>query len=345
MKHSIHDLIATLLLSGFSCFSSVWASSSTHVRQAPLKSLLRFHDQASYLTPAPNGRYLAYLSGRLQESVHQRKLRIIDLDTGNIVQVCNTAVGAAFSWAPYGYRLVYRQLHSSPQTKEKRATIWVYDTGLQRSKQMQALQKGASWPIVDPITHSMRYLSPQGIHTFKFRYPGRYTAQWRQKLQEHQSGYWLVTHQAVFWQLKGTGAVKEVSTSKVPILSYTISTDGKAISWANKQEEIYISEQGGPAKFIAYGRHVNWHPIRKQLLFSGARITGNTVVGYDLRVRSSQGTLYWLTHTPHSNESWPFWDRSSLKVLTTTDHTDQLYQLQQRSPKHASTYARQAGTR
>lgn len=299
-----------------------------YVRKAPLKPVLRFKDQASYLRPSPNGRYLAYLAGSLQSPVIQRKLRVADLDRGEIIEIHKGFVGEGFGWAPYGFRLAYRQLSRKPHSKVNHANIWIYDVALKQSKRMAELPEGASWPVTDPISHALRYLTSTGIKVLKFHYPDHHIPDWRQRLSKFQPGFWIVTKKAVFWQIKGSGAVRQVSPKNSHITAYSVSADGEQIAWSTHKVEVMISRNGSRAKLIGRGRHPSWHPTKRQLIFSGARTTGNQISGYDLRLMDNQQNLHWLTNTAHSQEIWPFWDPRSQQIYTTVAQSDRLYTLQ-----------------
>jgi Tol biopolymer transport system component len=176
----------------------------------------------------------------------------------------------------------------------------------------------------DPRDLRFAMLSPKGIRMKRIYFPDERLAKW-QVAQRKETGKWLATQGAILWMTQGGLAIRQMEDDKSGLESFALSPDGQSIAWATKSLKVYTSKAGEKPVFVGFGRDPAWHPEKHLLVFSGARMVGNTPVSFDLRLSDGRGSGKFLTVTQFSDERWPQWYPDGNKILYTMANTTDMF--------------------
>ncbi|MCX6104936.1 MAG: hypothetical protein NTY08_03795 [Proteobacteria bacterium] len=297
-------------LASFSCdaFAVIAAKSTV---------LLRADNALNRLRIDPKGRFLAYIGD------NGLGLSVLDLKTKNIFQVTDAQVGASFVWSPDGFRLFYRE-QVLDAVGNLKTMVKAFDCALVQSVLLDEMATASGFLSLDPRDLRLQLLSPKGVRTKRIYFPGERLARW-QVAQRIELGKWLATQHGMLWLTQGGFAMRRVEDDGSGIESFDISPTGDSVVWATNQGRVYLSQNGKPATMIANGRDPRWHPDQPKIVFAGARMVGNKIIGYDLRLADMQGAGPFLNATQYSDERWPQWQPKSDRIIYTIDKTTDAY--------------------
>ena len=285
--------------------------------------IFRFKNPVSHLRISPKANYLAFIEN---SSPVKRSLKVLEIRSKNIFSVTNSQVGPSFLWAPHGYRLFFREQIKNKQSNQIESIIKAYDSKLRKNIEIESISKPTGFLTLDPMDLKIRTMSSSKLHVHQIVYPGSRLAKWQ--LSTHsQKGHWCVTQNGVLWMLKGVSIMSKLEDDGSPIESFAISPDGKSIAWSTKKGILYVSTEGNKPKIIGHGKHPNWHPNKKILVYAGARMVGKVVSRYDLRAANTKGQGRWITHSQHSDELWPIWHPRGKLILYTINNTSDIYMM------------------
>ena len=292
-------------------------------KQSKSKPIFRFTNPVSHLRISPKASFLAYIEHTLET---KKLLKVLEIRNKKIFLVSDSHVGPSFFWAPHGYRLFYREQLRKEASAGIESLIRAYDSRLRKSVDIEKISKPTGFITLDPMDFKIRTMSSVKLHVHQIKYPGSRLAKW-QLLTRSQKGHWCVTQNGVLWMLKGVSIMSRLEDDGSPIEAFSISPDGRSIAWSTKKGLLYVSTEGKKPKKIGHGRHPHWHPSKKILVYSGARMLGKVVSRYDLRVSNPKGQGRWLTHSQHSDETWPIWHPQGKLILYTIKNTSDIYML------------------
>lgn len=281
---------------------------------------MRADNPLNYMRLDPKGRFVAYTAD------DKLSLSVLDLKSKAIYHVSKAHVGASFFWAPDGFRLFYRELVKEDQGGSTKSIVKAFDCALGKSVRVDELPYATGLLTFDPRDLRFAMLSPKGIRMKRIYFPDERLAKW-QVAQRKETGKWLATQGGILWMTQGGLALRQLEDDRSGIDSFDLSPDGQSIVWATKSLKVYASKAGEKPSFIGYGRDPAWHPEKHLLVFSGARMVGNTPVSFDLRIADPQGSGKFLTATQFSEERWPQWHPSGQKILFTLAHTTDIYRM------------------
>ncbi|NRA43636.1 MAG: PD40 domain-containing protein [Oligoflexales bacterium] len=299
------------------------SSSVSEARKSKSTPIFRFKNQISHLRISPKAAYLAYIEQTLNK---KKSLKILEIKNKKIFLVSKAQVGSSFFWAPHGYRLFYRELKQKQGSSGVESTIKAYDSRLRKSIEIERISKPTGYITLDPMDLKIRTMSSTKLHVHQIVYPGSRLAKWQLFIRS-QKGHWCVTQNGVLWMLKGVSIMSKLEDDGSPIEAFAISPDGRSIAWNTKKGLLYVSHEGTEPKILGYGKHPHWHPSKKILVYSGARMLGKVVSRYDLRVSNSKGQSRWITHSQHSDEMWPIWHPQGKLILYTVKNTSDIYMM------------------
>lgn len=285
--------------------------------------LIRFQNQISHLRISPKANFLGFIETLPNQKKH---LKVLDIRSKNIFSVTKHQVGPSFFWAPHGYRLFYREQIKEPTSDKVISTIKAYDSKLMKSIDIETISLPTGYITLDPMDLKIRTMSSPKLHVHKIIYPGSRLAKWQLRTRS-QKGHWCVTQNGVLWMLKSTNLMSKLDDDGSKIEAFAISPDGKSIAWNTEKGLLYLSTEGQAPIRIGYGKHPQWHPNKKILVYSGARLVGKVISRYDLRVTNTKGQGRWITHSQHSNEMWPIWHPQGKLILYTINKTSDLYMM------------------
>ena len=281
---------------------------------------MRADNPLTHMRLDPKGRFVAYTGENGQT------LRVLDLKTKSIYQVSQAHVGGAFFWAPDGFRLFYRELIKKQESGPTTSTVKAYDCALAKSIEIDSLPFETGLLTFDPRDLRFAMLSPKGIRMKRIYFPDERLAKW-QVAQRKETGKWLATQGAILWMTQGGLALRQMDDDKSGVESFVLSPDGQTIAWATKSLRIYTSKAGEKPFFVGFGRDPAWHPEKHLLVFSGARMVGNTPVSFDIRISDGRSGGKFLTVSQFSDERWPQWYPDGNKILYTMDKTTDVFML------------------
>ena len=284
---------------------------------AKVTALLRADNALNRMRVDPKGRFIAYIGDT------GLGLAVLDLKTKNIYQVTDAQVGASFVWSPDGFRLFYREQVPNSDGHLK-TTVKAFDCALAQSVVLDEMPSASGFLTFDPRDLRLQILSPKGVRTKRIYFPGERLARW-QVAQRIELGKWLATQHGMLWLTQGGFAMRRIDDDGSGVESFDISPTGDSVVWATIQGRVYLSQNGKPATLIANGRDPRWHPEEPKIVFAGARMVGNKIIGYDLRLADMQGPGRFLSATQFSDERWPQWQPKSDRILYTIDKTTDAY--------------------
>lgn len=252
-------------------------------------------------------------------------LHYIDLKTRDIFAVSEAPVEAAVFWAPDGRRLFFRELGLT-ETKAVKSLVRVHDTKLHKTVDVRELGTASGFLSFDPHDLRMHLLHPGGVLSERLVFPDERLARW-QISQRHDRGKWLATPKAIVWLSDNGLKMRTLKDDASGVESFDVSPDGRAVAWATRKGQVFVSRDGNEPERLAEGRDPSWHPKKPVLAFAAARTIGGKVLGYDLKIMDLKGTTRRLTRTDGLDERWPRWTPDGNKLIYTGARTTDLYHL------------------
>ena len=287
--------------------------------KAVVTPFIRADNALNHMRVDPKGRFIAYVGD------DGLGLSIVDIKTKNIYKVTEGQVGASFTWSPDGFRLFYREQVAVSEQAIK-STLKAFDCVLGRSVVLDEIPSATGFLTLDPRDLRLALLGPNGIHTKRIYFPGERLARW-QVAQRAELGKWLATQQGILWVTQGGFAMRRIADDNSGVQSFDISPEGDSIAWATTNGRVYLAKNGKEPLFVGFGRDPRWHPEEPQIVYAGARMVGNTIIGYDLRLANKDGAGRFLTATQYSDERWPQWHPKGHQIIYTIAKTTDVYLL------------------
>lgn len=250
-----------------------------------------------------------------------QSLRILNLNTQEIVEVTPHRVGASFFWSPDNSRLFFRELIN--EKKKITSTLKAYDTLLQKTVTLDKHDGSTGYLTLDPRDYSFYMMHEKGITSRRLDFPGERFARWQQRAKRAiDKGRFVATQKSILWLSDLGLTMVNLEDDGSGVESFDISPDGSTIAWATKKAQIYTSHLGELPKNIGPGRDPRWHEARALLLYSAGRMVGTSVYDYDIKITDLKGNGRYLTSTPDIKERWPQWWREGHLIYTREGSTD-----------------------
>lgn len=293
---------------------------ATAVTSYTQKPWLRMSLSIKDMKSDPKGRFIAFID---ELDSH---LYVLDLVSKDIFKVSKaTSVGLSYAWSQDGFHLLYTEQWKNSQNKVT-SSIFAFDAWAHQSSKLKSFSGESSYLNIDPKTQNLHYFDRQGSLRSHAIIPAHLSKQ-RSQRSSSKDHLWFVTTNTVYWVTNNGYFLQKISSESNPIESFDITQDGQGITWNTQQGHIFVSEKGKNPVFVDYGRYPKWHPKRRILLYSGARMIGQSIHSYDLKIFDLKGESRWLTNSPKSDERLPQWLAVSNKILYTIDKTTDIFVL------------------
>jgi len=297
-----------------------WTTQVSAIVTAVGKPWLRGSGYFHHLRLDPRGRFVAY------QGEDGLGLSVLDLKTSQVYLVSEAQIGASFAWAPDGFRLFYRE-QSQIADGGIKSLINAFDCANFKNVVLDEMSTASGYLTLDPRDLRLQILGPKGVRTKKIYFPTERLARW-QVAQRVEHGKWLATQQSMLWITHGGIGMRKLDDDGSGVESFDIAPHGDRVVWATHHGRIYVSRDGGTPRFVAYGRDPRWHPRRPLIVFAGARMVGNKIISYDLRLADQEGVAgQFLTATQLASERWPQWRGNSERLVYAVEQTNELYTL------------------
>lgn len=283
-----------------------------------ITEFVRLTDSMTQLHLSPKSNYLAFVN------TSKNQLNILELDTLKIYAVFNTQVPSfSYFWANDGVRLFIRALRK-PSNNQVISKLLAYDCYSHKLIEIEEFDFPTGLPTYDPSDLRIRMLHEKGIISRKIDYPGKRLAKW-QKSHMGGLGFYLIAQNGVLWVSENGHKMRRLDDDNSSTISYKLSPDGRSITWETAKGRIFVSHEGDTSQFVDFGRDPSWHPTKKLLIYSGARMVGKHPISYDLKIWQQNGRKIWLTDSQSLDERWPQWIPEKNKILFTRSHTSDLF--------------------
>lgn len=270
---------------------------SRPVRQSSSVRLgLRLHHEPSEWRWSPSGRYLAY------EARDQMGLFVMEAKTGKAFQVSARPIRGSFVWSPWGHRLFFRETFRVQ--KRPRSIIRVFDVAKKASLTLETLDAMSSRLTLDPRDLRLHFFAQGRFHSKKLRFPGNRLAKWQQETAVGL-GKWVVGGRRAMWVTGGGKVLNALEDDGSGIESFALSKDGEWLTWSTQEKWVYVSHLGKSPSRLGRGRDPSWHPRQHLIVYSGARMVGRVIRGYDLKLQAVEGRGRFVTDTQFFDESLP----------------------------------------
>ena len=294
--------------------------------------VLRLADFPEMLRLDPKGRFLAFRQGNT--------LKVLDLKGNGVHRVADVPTGPAFSWAPDGFRLLYitteraaadKNINTVADNSGITTNVEIFDAALGRSKTVRKLASATGFPTMDARTLGAYVFTPDGLTTVKLSFPDDRLAKWQIAHRDGQAtGKYVATAGGMLWFSGEASKMTQLEDDGSALESFSMSPDGSAAVWATADGYIYRSVSGSAADRVDRGRDPAWHPEKNELIYSGARMSGHKITGYDLKVADARDKRF-ITNTPFSDERWPQWHSTGKRVFYTVARTTDIFMMEQGS--------------
>lgn len=288
------------------------------------QAVLRLGDAPEMLRLDPKGRFLAFRQGEV--------LKVLDLKDSSVHRVGVVPTGPAYTWAPDGFRLIY--LDTKANSKTTATNIEIFDAALAATKTIRTLDSATGYPTMDARTLGAYVFTPAGLTAVKLDFPDDRLAKWQIAHRNHGKGKYVATAGGMLWfesgDSKGSDPAKmtRLEDDGSALESFSMSPDGSAVAWATVEGYVYRSIDGASPELVDRGRDPAWHPEKGELLYAGARMSGNKIAGYDLKVAGSRDKRF-ITNTAYSDERWPQWDKAAKRIFHTVARTTDIFMIDQ----------------
>lgn len=288
------------------------------------QAVLRLGDAPEMLRLDPKGRFLAFRQGEV--------LKVLDLKDSGVHRVGVVPAGPSYTWAPDGFRLIYLNTKSTP--KVVTTNIEVFDAALVASKTVRTVDSATGFPTMDARTLGAYVFTPGGLTTVKLSFPDDRLAKWQIAHRQNGKGKYVATSGGMLWFESGesrggdSSKMTRLEDDGSALESFAMSPDGSAVAWATVDGYVYRSIDGAAAELVDRGRDPSWHPEKGELLYAGARMSGNKIAGFDLKAAGSRDKRF-ITNTPFSDERWPQWDKAAKRIFYTVARTTDIFMIDQ----------------
>jgi hypothetical protein len=279
------------------------------------KGWLRLDTGLSHITPNVNAKYIAFIPE------NKLGIRILNLESGHILEPSGYFVGPSFFWSPDGMRLFYRELSRKSGKTVSRIRAW--DIAQNKNIEVESFDGSSGFLSFDPRDNSMLLMYKNGIKNKKLVFPNNRLAFW-QSSERKELGKWVMAQKNATFVTDAGFAVRKLVDDNSGIESFDISPDGSAAAWSTRAGKIYISEHGETPKFLDFGRDPKWHREKPLLVFAGGRMVGNKAADYDLKIASLTSKGSFITATQHLAERWPAWSPDGNSIFFTVQGTSEL---------------------
>lgn len=289
---------------------------SNQIRQAyTLKAPLK------NLKISPQGRFLVFVDEASDE------LRILDREKDSQIYKIfpPPSQQISYQWIDDGKRLFLRSLEKESSLASPISRLWIYDAHKHYLKELESLAFPTGMPTYFPKDLRVRLLHQNGIISKKLSYSGKRLAKWQKSQFKDLKGFYLVAQKAVLWVSEEGHTLAELKDDGSGIRSWDISPDGQSIVWETASGRLFQSINGKGSLFVDFGRDPSFHPMEQMLVYSGARMLGEKILSYDLKLKNQRGLKVWLTNTQAQDERYPQWIFGSASIFFTKERTNQIF--------------------
>lgn len=274
------------------------------------KSWMKLDTGLSHIKPNINAKHIAFIPvGRLG-------VRVLNTQTGKVMEPSGRFIGPSFFWSPDGNRLFYREL--SAQDGKTKSRIRAWDVVQNKNIEMETFDGSSGLLTFDPRDNRLLLMYEKGIKSKKLLFPDNRLAFW-QKSQRKDLGKWVMAQKGATFVTDGGFVMQKLKDDDSGIESFDLSPDGSTAAWATRSGKIFTSLNGANPEFLDWGRDPRWHPEKNILVYAGGRMVGNKAADYDIKITSPGQKGSFLTATQNAAERWPAWHPDGKSIYFTTD--------------------------
>ncbi len=306
-KRALYGLFLAILATG-----QAWAAPKSPVTEP----VLRLEGAIQFPQLASGHPYLAYTDEG------GTSLRVLNLQTQDVVEVSRAKVGPSFFWTPDGTRLFFRELIR--EGSQVNSLIKVFDATLQKTSDIQKIEGSTGLLSFDPRSYKFYLIHEHGLYQQQLEYPTRSRPKWTEKPGLNFVA-WIASQKAML-RLRDNGLTWEtLPDDGSGLQSFAISPDGQSVVWATQDQRIFrMQAADDKPKFLGRGRDPSWHPHRSLLVYASARMIGPKIYDYDLRLTDPKGDGRFLQQSAGLSERWPIWLDAQTLLYTAASATDLL---------------------
>ena len=284
--------------------------SSFAYSQGQIQTWLRLKSPIMQMSLSHSERFLAFTE---KETL---KLFVLDLLSKEIVPVSKNALyDSNFIWLPYGTHILYRETTKNKDQINSR--IFIYDCVRKHSGKVAEYPYATSSVIFSPTSHTLYATYKNEFIVKKFHYPDA-----RKKAVQTLLGDW-VYRQGTLLYLARNGAVPEEVYQGERILNSDTSLKGELL-FADEKHKLFRASQKREVQFVDDGARPKWHLSGLKFIYAGARILGDRVIGFDIKISSDTQEKTWLTHASFRTPPQAIWFDQGKKILFSPQETTDL---------------------